>query len=409
MGASLTNRPEARGLALQLALGGGALSFALVMASGLLLEWLHPAPSAPHVVLIFVAALVGGGVGAAVGSRMGSAIARPLTALGEALRSPGAAGAVASMPVGAPAEVGETARSVAAMARAFILAREELAAAAGRIRAESSAIHEAASRRSAQAQSEAASINQTNAAALEIAQSTQRSLEQADSVIAMAQRSEELSADGAQVVAGAVKATSTLAEHVRRVTSTVAELSDRTSQIAEIVVTVQDLAEQTDLVALNASVEAAKAGERGRGFAVVAMEMRQLAEQSRQAATQVRAILAEIDRGTQVSASATEEGAAKAQEAQHLALSAGEALDGLILVIRSSAGAAREIVEAAHRQTGDVQSMVSSFGQLVRTLHAGAEDAGALERSARALADLSRALADRASDPALGPDAGAAK
>ncbi|HSN15427.1 MAG TPA: methyl-accepting chemotaxis protein [Anaeromyxobacteraceae bacterium] len=409
MGASLTKRPDARGLGLQLALGGGALSFALVMACGLALEWMHPAPSAPHVVMILVAALAAGGIGAAVGSRMGSAIARPLTALGEALRSPGVEGVAASIPVGAPAEVGETARGVAAMARAFVLAREELAAAAGRIHAESNAIHEAASRRSAQAQSEAASINQTNAAALEIAQSTQRSLEQADSVIAMAARSEELSADGARVVADAVKATSTLAEHVRRVTSTVTELSDRTSQIAEIVVTVQDLAEQTDLVALNASVEAAKAGEQGRGFAVVAMEMRQLAEQSRQAATQVRAILAEIDRGTQVSASATEEGAAKAQEAQHLAMSAGEALDGLILVIRNSASAAREIAEAAHRQTGDVQSMVSSFGQLVRSLNAGAEDAGGLERSARALADLSRALADRASVQPLGPDAGAAK
>jgi methyl-accepting chemotaxis protein len=379
------------------------------MASGLVLEWVHPDPSASHVVVILLAALAAGGAGAAVGSRTGRAIARPLAALGEALRSPGAATVGVSVPVGAPAEVGETARSVAAMARAFVLAREELAAAAGRIHAESNAIHEAASRRSAQSQSEAASINQTNAAALEIAQSTQRSLEQADSVIAMAQRSEELSADGARVVADAVRATGTLAEHVRRVTSTVAELSDRTSQIAEIVVTVQDLAEQTDLVALNASVEAAKAGEQGRGFAVVAMEMRQLAEQSRQAATQVRAILAEIDRGTQVSAGATEEGAARAQEAQHLAMSAGEALDGLILVIRNSAGAAREIAEAAHRQTGDVQSMVTSFGQLVRTLNAGAEDAGALERSARALADLSRALADRASVQPLGPDAGAAK
>ena len=395
------------GLRLQLALGGGALSFGLVLAAGLLFEWLHPELRATHAGLLVLTSLSAAAVGAAAGARMGRAIALPLSALGEALRAGGVGGAVPAPPPDAPAEIGDTARSVAGMARAFVLAREDLAAAAGRIHVESNAIHEAASRRAAQAQSEAAAINQTNAAAVEIAQSTQRALERADSVIEMAQRSEDLSADGARVVAGAVKATGTLAEHVRRVTSMVSELSERTSQIAEIVVTVQDLAEQTDLVALNASVEAAKAGEQGRGFAVVAMEMRQLAEQSRQAATQVRTILGEIDRGAQVSANATEEGAARAQEAQHLAMAAGEALEGLILVIRSSAGAAREIAEAARSQTGEVQSMVSSFGQLVRTLNSGAEDAVALERSARALAELARALADRADGPPLAPATGA--
>jgi ABC-type transporter Mla subunit MlaD len=80
-----------------------------------------------------------------------------------------------------------------------------------------------------------------------------------------------------------------------------------------------------------------------------------------------------------------------------------------MLVIRNSASAAREIAEAARRQTGDVQSMVSSFGQLVRTLNAGAEDSRDLERSAKALTDLSRALADRASVPAVTPAPGTAR
>ncbi len=407
MRASSPERTEARGLRLQLALRSGGLSFALVMVAGLVLEWLHPDVRAFHLLLLLVAALSAGAIGAVAGARTGRSIALPLAALSDSLQGAAGTGAVPALPLNAPAEIGAAARSVAGMARAFVVAREDLAGAAGRIHVESEAIHDAASRRSAQSQSEAAAINQTNAAAVEIAQSTQRALERADSVIEMAQRSEDLSADGARVVAGAVKATGTLAEQVRRVTSMVSELSERTSQIAEIVVTVQDLAEQTDLVALNASVEAAKAGEQGRGFAVVAMEMRQLAEQSRQAATQVRTILTEIDRGTQVSANATEEGVAHAQEAQHLAMAAGEALDGLILVIRSSAGAAREIAEAARSQTGEVQSMVSSFAQLVRTLNAGAEDAIALERSAKALADLSRALAHSASGQPLGPGAGA--
>jgi methyl-accepting chemotaxis protein len=392
-----------RGLRGRIASGLAASTFVLVLLVGLATEWVNPQPSAGHVLLTLTAALAAAAAGGAIGFRIGRSIADPLNALTTAIGAPGSPVHGSHLPLDAPGEIGETARSVAAMARSIGLVHDELAAAANRIHEESIAIHEAASRRSAQAQTEAASINQTNATAVEIGQSTQRTLEQADSVIQMAQRSEELSSDGARVVAAAVRAAGTLAEQVRRVTAMVAELSERTSQIGEIVVTVQDLAEQTDLVALNASVEAAKAGEQGRGFAVVAMEMRQLAEQSRQSATQVRSILAEIDRGAQASASATEEGATRAQEAQHMARSAGEALEGLVLVIRSSAGAARQIAEAARRQTGDLQSMLSSFAQLARTLNAGAEDARNLERSAKVLADLSSALADRASKPAQTP------
>src|SRR5574341_897894 len=367
----------AEGLRRKLASSSGVTTFTLALFAGLLTEASNATPSVAHAALALLAATAADVIAAYLGFRAGHSIAAPLEQLRAAVNETSLSGNVPAMPIGAPGEIGEVARSVASLARAVVLVHDDLAAAATRIHAGSIAIHDAASRRSAQSQTEAAAINQTNAAAVEIGESNQRTLEQADSVIQMAQRSEELSADGARVVAGAVSAAGTLAE-------------------------------QTDLVALNASVEAAKAGEQGRGFAVVAMEMRQLAEQSRQSATQVRSILAEIDQGAQASASATEEGALRAREAQHMAMSAGEALEGLILVIRSSAGAARQIAEAARRQTGDVQSMVSSFGQLVRTLNAGAEDARSLERSAKALAELSRALAERASTSARTPVPGSA-
>jgi methyl-accepting chemotaxis protein len=390
------------GLRLRLALGGGVLAFVLVLAAALLMEAVHPDPQARHVGLTLLLSLGAGAIGGTLGYRTGGAFARPLEILRDRVGD-ASGGPIGPLPLEAPGEIGLAARGVAAMANAFILAREELATAASRIHTESQAIHDAATRRSAQSQSEANAINQTNSAALQIAESTRQTLEQADSVIAMGQRSEELGSDGARVVAGAVRATGTLAEHVQRVTSMVAELSERASQIAEIVVTVQDLAEQTDLVALNASVEAAKAGDQGRGFAVVAMEMRQLAEQSRQSANQVRSILAEIDRRAEISAGATEEGAARAQEAQYLARSAGEALEGLIAVIRSSAVAARQISDAARQQMSDVQSMVGSFVQLVRNANAGAEESRALEHSAKMLSRLSQALADRASGARAAP------
>lgn len=406
----MPSRPARRfedGLRARFAVWGGGAAFGLVLLSGLVTELLGADPQASHLAFSLVLSLLAGGIGAWLGHGAARFVAEPLDALHRALESPGRPIAPQALPQDAPAEIGELARDVAAMARAFAQAQDGLAAAAARIHGESLAIHQAASRRSAQAETEAASLDETHALAAEIAEATQRTIGQADSVIQLSQQAEELGADGARGVAGTARAAGALAEQVQRLTAMVAELSERTAQIGEIVVTVQDLAEQTDLVALNASVEAAKAGEQGRGFAVVAMEMRQLAEQSRQSATQVRSILAEIDQGTQSSAAATEEGMRRAQEAQHMARSASETLEGLVGVIRSAGDAARQIAEAARHQAGDFQSMLSSFGHVVRALNAGAEEVRELERSAKSLADLSRALAERAGGgaPPAGPGA----
>jgi hypothetical protein len=85
-------------------------------------------------------------------------------------------------------------------------------------------------------------------------------------------------------------------------------LSEQTQQIGEIIAAVNDLADQSNLLALNAAIEAARAGEQGKGFAVVAGEIRNLADQSKDATTQVRTLLTDIQRATSAAAMATEAG-----------------------------------------------------------------------------------------------------
>ena len=85
-------------------------------------------------------------------------------------------------------------------------------------------------------------------------------------------------------------------------------LSERTQQIGEIIDTVNAIAAQSNMLALNAAVEAARAGEQGKGFAVVAEEVRDLADRSRQATAQVKAILSDVQRATNATGMATEEG-----------------------------------------------------------------------------------------------------
>jgi methyl-accepting chemotaxis protein len=80
---------------------------------------------------------------------------------------------------------------------------------------------------------------------------------------------------------------------------TINSLGERTQAAGEIIASVNDLAEQSNLLSVNASIEAAKAGEHGRGFAVVAQEVKSLAEQSKQAVSQVRTMLGEIQKASE--------------------------------------------------------------------------------------------------------------
>jgi methyl-accepting chemotaxis protein len=241
---------------------------------------------------------------------------------------------------------------------------------------------------------QAAAINETTTTASEIAQTSKQATEHANSVIEITQRSDDLSRAGLNTVEEAVKASAALGEQVTRIAATMADLSERTQQVGEIIASVKDLAEQSNLLALNASIEASKAGEHGRGFSVVAMEMRTLAEQSRQAAVQVRSILQEIQRGARDAAAATDEGAKRASAAVRLSRSAGEAIEGLALVIKDSALAARQIAANTRQQTIGVEQIVTAVSELSAAINESAEGTKIIEQGSASLSSMSKELAE---------------
>ncbi|MBK9518725.1 MAG: methyl-accepting chemotaxis protein [Anaeromyxobacter sp.] len=291
-------------------------------------------------------------------------------------------------------EIGTLARSFDLMLGGLRGTLAELRDAAGKLDHEAADILGSVTRQAATATQQAAAITQTSTTASEIAQTAKQATEHADSVIQMTQRSEELSQEGLQVVEEAVDSSAALGEQVKRIAATMADLSDRTLQVGEIIATVKDLAEQSNLLALNASIEASKAGEHGRGFAVVALEMRNLAEQSKQAAVQVRAILSEIQKGAREASTATDEGASRAVRTVTLSRSAGEAIEGLAMVIRESALAARQIANNTRQQTIGVEQMVAAISELSTTINESAEGSRAIEQGANALTRVSRRLGD---------------
>ncbi len=268
----------------------------------------------------------------------------------------------------------------------------DLKIAAQEMEKEAANILSTSTQQSAMASEQASAINETSTTVSEIAQTSKQATEHADSVIKIAQKSEDLSRDGQRVVEEAMSGLEKLHEQVRAIAQSITDLSERTMQIGDIISTVKDLAEQSNLLALNASIEAAKAGEHGRGFAVVAMEMRNLAEQSKFAAGEVRTILSEVQKGTRVAVAATDEGSKRAQSSITMAQSAGGSILGLAEVIRDSSLAARQIANNTRQQTIGVEQIVSAIAELSSAMSDTLEGTRRIESVATNLTTLSKRL-----------------
>jgi len=130
---------------------------------------------------------------------------------------------------------------------------------------------------------QSAAIAQTTTTVDELKTIAEQSVARAQEVAGASQRTVEVSLTGQRAVADSIASMSEIKGRVEGIAENILALSEQTQQIGEIIATVNDIAAQSNILALNASVEAARAGEAGKGFAVVAVEVRNLAEQSRQA------------------------------------------------------------------------------------------------------------------------------
>ncbi|MBZ0303932.1 MAG: MCP four helix bundle domain-containing protein [Anaerolineae bacterium] len=237
-----------------------------------------------------------------------------------------------------------------------------------------------------------ATVTQTVATVEEVRTTVQQTAERAQAVADAAQQSVAVSRQGEEAVDATMDGMMIIRQRVENIAETILSLSERTQQIGEIINTVNAIADQSKLLALNASIEAARAGEEGRGFAVVAAEVRQLAEQSRQATARIGEILNEIQQATNTAVMVTEEGSKGAERGMELVTRAGEAIRDLAATLEEATQAAVQIAASTHQQTNGMSQLGSAMQQIKQASTQSAASSRQTEQSARDLTQMARAL-----------------
>jgi methyl-accepting chemotaxis protein len=244
------------------------------------------------------------------------------------------------------------------------------------------------------ASEQSAATSQTTTTVDEVKTIAEQSVARAQEVAGASQRTVEVSRTGQQAVEETITSMVQIKARVESIAENILTLSEQTQQIGEIIATVNDIAAQSNILALNASVEAARAGEYGKGFAVVAVEVRNLAEQSKQATAQVRAILSDIQKATNATVMATEEGTKGVDEGMQLAAQAGEAVEQLARVIEGSAQAAAQMVAGGQQQASGVEQIALAMRSINQATVQSLSSTRQAEKVAQELNDLACSLAE---------------
>ena len=172
----------------------------------------------------------------------------------------------------------------------------------------------------------------------------------------------------------------------------ITRLHERSQAVGDIVSTVADLAEQSNLLAVNASIEAAKAGDMGKGFAVVAQEIRNLAEQSKDSTKQVRAILSEVQKATGKAVLAAEQGSKSVADGGRQADEAGQAIGTLTGTVQEATRAAVQIAASSQQQLVGMEQVGRAMENIKQATAQNAEGARQLATAAHSLQEVGARL-----------------
>jgi len=197
---------------------------------------------------------------------------------------------------------------------------------------------------------------------------------------------------GVQVVNETIQVMHCIAERVRVTAQSVGSLGNRSEQIGAIIGTIEDIADQTNLLALNAAIEAARAGEQGRGFAVVADEVRALAERTTKATKEISEMIRSIQQETQNAVKAMEIGVGEVTKGGEKASDSGKALERILEQINDVTMQINQVATAAEEQTATTSEISNNMHQITEVVAHTSRGAQESAASANQLSGLAEEL-----------------
>jgi methyl-accepting chemotaxis protein len=243
---------------------------------------------------------------------------------------------------------------------------------------------------------QARQVQTTSATATEMAAGVEEVATNATHMATAGQQTRVVAERGGQAVRETTAAMAEIQSVVGQAAGKVRELGVLGQKIGAVVETIDDIAEQTNLLALNAAIEAARAGEHGKGFAVVADEVRKLAERSGRETKQIAELIAQVQTGTKEAVGAMDNGAAKVELGTEKAAQAGEALEEILAAVQDTVRQVGEIASSSRQMAGGARSVTDamhSISAVVEESSAATEEmaaqASAVSGSIQSIASVS--------------------